>query len=83
MATNLPARFGRVIRKHRTEADWSQEELAHQAGLHRTYISLLERGLRNPSLTVMDSLAALQVGEENSNTDRRRFYNQPLEARSM
>ncbi len=58
MATNLPARFGRVLRKHRTEADWSQEELAHQAGLHRTYISLLERGLRNPSLTVMDSLAA-------------------------
>jgi transcriptional regulator with XRE-family HTH domain len=34
-----------------------QEHLAALAGLHRTYISLLERGLRNPSLTVIRRLA--------------------------
>jgi DNA-binding XRE family transcriptional regulator len=34
-----------------------QNSLAHRAGLHRTYISLLERGLRMPSLGVLQSLA--------------------------
>jgi transcriptional regulator with XRE-family HTH domain len=39
-----------------------QESLAHDAGLHRTYISMLERGIRNPSLTVILQLAeALQM----------------------
>ena len=53
----LPKRFGRVIRKRREATDVSQEALADRAGLHRTYISLLERGLRNPSLTVIAKLA--------------------------
>ncbi len=35
----------------------SQEYLAAQAGLHRTYVSLLERGHRNPSLLVISKLA--------------------------
>lgn len=38
-------------------AGLSQEELAASAGLHRTYVSLLERGKRNPSLQVILALA--------------------------
>ena len=50
--------FGEVVRKFRQSRGVSQEALADEAGLHRTYISLLERGLRNPSLTVIQQLAA-------------------------
>ena len=40
----------------------SQEDLANAAGLHRTYISDLERGVRNPTIMVVMHLAeALQV----------------------
>ena len=54
--------FGEVIRRAREKRGVSQEQLADEAGLHRTYISLLERGLRNPSLTVITQLAqALKV----------------------
>ena len=49
--------FGEVVRRFRQERKLSQEALADEAGLHRTYISLLERGLRNPSLTVIQQLA--------------------------
>ncbi len=53
----MSRRFGRVIRKRRERAGISQEELAHRAGVTRNYISLLERGLRNPSLNVIAMLA--------------------------
>jgi transcriptional regulator with XRE-family HTH domain len=36
---------------------WSQEDLADQADIHRTYISSVERGLRNPTITVADKIA--------------------------
>jgi transcriptional regulator with XRE-family HTH domain len=36
---------------------WWQEELAHESGLHRTYVSDLERVARNPTITVVDRLA--------------------------
>ena len=50
--------FGQVVREVRIEVGISQEELADRANLHRTYISLLERGKRNPSLNVVQALAA-------------------------
>ncbi len=54
--------FGRRVRAVRTERGWSQEELADRAGLHRTYISSLERGQRNVSLENIRHLAdALDV----------------------
>lgn len=41
---------------------WSQEELADRAGLHRTYISAVERAVRDPTLTVIARIAkALKV----------------------
>ncbi|GAC1394551.1 MAG: hypothetical protein NVS4B11_21300 [Ktedonobacteraceae bacterium] len=48
-----------VIRDLRREAGLSQEELAHQCDLHRTYISQLERGLKSPSLTTINTLATI------------------------
>ena len=43
--------FSHVLRSLRKEKGLSQDELAHQSNLDRTYISLLERGLRQPSLS--------------------------------
>jgi transcriptional regulator with XRE-family HTH domain len=42
--------FGQNVRKHRTEKTLSQEALAEKADLDPTYISGIERGVRNPSL---------------------------------
>jgi transcriptional regulator with XRE-family HTH domain len=53
----LRNRFGRLIRRRRGAAGLSQEALAAKAGLHRTYIGLLERGLRNPTIDVVCRLA--------------------------
>ena len=38
-----------AIRRRREELGWSQEKLADRCGFDRTYISMLERGRRNPS----------------------------------
>ena len=45
--------FGQELRKARNAAGISQEKLALQIGLDRTYISMLERGLRQPTLTTI------------------------------
>lgn len=49
--------FGQLIRQRRQTLGISQEELGYRAGLDRTYVSGLERGVRNPSLTALVSLA--------------------------
>ena len=55
---DIGAAFGRVLKQMRTEKDLSQESLALNSGYDRTYISLLERGHRAPSLkTVFDKAA--------------------------
>jgi CheY-like chemotaxis protein/DNA-binding XRE family transcriptional regulator len=63
MATiNLKILLGVAIKTQRNSLDISQEELAYRAGLHRTYISDLERGVRNPSVDSIGKLArALEV----------------------
>jgi transcriptional regulator with XRE-family HTH domain len=55
--TPLQQQFGNLVRRRRVAAGVSQEALAAKAGLHRTYISLLERGLRMPSIEVVRKLA--------------------------
>jgi transcriptional regulator with XRE-family HTH domain len=55
-------RFGDAVRNRRDELGLTQEELAHKAGLHRTYVSDIERGARNVSLVSIELLAkALDV----------------------
>ncbi len=49
--------FGLVLRELRKEKRLTQEQLGFESGLHRTYVSLLERGLRSPSLATIFSLA--------------------------
>ncbi len=43
-------RLAAYMRSLRRRKGWSQERLAEETGLHRTYIAGIERGLRNPSL---------------------------------
>lgn len=50
-------RFGRNLKRLRIAAGLSQEELAARSGLHRTYISSVERGNRNVSLENIFALA--------------------------
>ena len=50
--------FGIVLREIRVLIGISQEELALKSGFHRTYISMLERGLKNPSLTTIFRLCS-------------------------
>jgi transcriptional regulator with XRE-family HTH domain len=50
-------RFGKVLRELRTKQGLSQEQLALDSGLDRTYISMLERGKRQPSLTTIFAIA--------------------------
>jgi transcriptional regulator with XRE-family HTH domain len=57
MAVDISKKFGERIALLRSERGWSQEELADRTGLHRTYISGVERGVRNPTLTVINRLA--------------------------
>ena len=50
--------LGRAIRERRGEQEISQEDLAGLAGMHRTYVGEIERGLRNPSYRHLVKLAS-------------------------
>ena len=54
---DIHARLARNLRSLREERDLSQEAFADEIGLHRTYVSLLERGARNPSIALIDKIA--------------------------
>ncbi|WP_223067790.1 helix-turn-helix domain-containing protein [Paenibacillus caui] len=49
--------FGKVLKALRIKNDISQEELAFRSNLDRTYISMLERGIHQPSLSSLMSIA--------------------------
>lgn len=53
---------GRNVRALRQAKGWSQEELAFASGLHRTYVSGVERGVRNPTILILGQIAgALEI----------------------
>jgi transcriptional regulator with XRE-family HTH domain len=54
---DIRKKFGKRLRALREERGWSQEEFADLAGLHRTYVSAVEQGIRNPTLSVLERLA--------------------------
>ena len=76
--SNLDRILGLEIQRHRIQKGWSQEYLAEVTGLHRTYISQLERGLKSPSVRVLSHITTalgltmsnfLQAVEELWNVD--------------
>jgi transcriptional regulator with XRE-family HTH domain len=55
--------FGLVLRRLRKEAGLSQERLALEAGIERNFVSLIERGINQPTIKVIFKLAgALNIG---------------------
>jgi len=57
MPLDIRIRFGRAIRRIREEQEINQEEAAERCGLHRTYYSGIERGVRNVSLVNIERIA--------------------------
>jgi transcriptional regulator with XRE-family HTH domain len=51
-------RLARNLRRFRDAKGWSQEKFAFEADIHRTYVSDIERGTRNPTILVLEKLAA-------------------------
>ncbi len=54
---DIRKQVGLNVARIRREHGWSQEALAFESGLHRTYISGIERGARNPTILIIDQLA--------------------------
>jgi transcriptional regulator with XRE-family HTH domain len=55
--SDIRERFGFAVKSRREELNLTQEDLAHKAGIHRTYLSDIERGSRNVALINIDRLA--------------------------
>ncbi|SIO66391.1 Helix-turn-helix [Singulisphaera sp. GP187] len=54
---DIRERFGAAVRDRRESLHLTQEEFADRAGIHRTYLSDIERGTRNPSLINIERVA--------------------------
>ena len=54
---SLSRAFGATVRVLRNEIGISQEAFAHSCGLDRTYVSLIERGIRNPTIKTVWTVA--------------------------
>jgi len=57
MRTQLLVKFGQKVRNERLRQSLSQEQLAAKAGLHRTYIGMIERGEKNITLQNIGKIA--------------------------
>lgn len=58
VGVEIRLRLARNLRRLREQKGWSQEKFAFEANIHRTYVSDIERGARNPTITVVEKLAA-------------------------
>lgn len=56
-ASDIRVRFGFVVKTLREKLAMTQEDLAEKAGIHRTYLSDIERGSRNVALMNIERLA--------------------------
>lgn len=54
---SIQSRVSRNIQRIRRDKDLSQEEVAHRADIHQTYLSGVETGKRNPSILVVERIA--------------------------
>jgi transcriptional regulator with XRE-family HTH domain len=54
---NLGQRLGTKLRRCRLAKGWRQEAFADEAGIHRTYVSDIEQGARNPIIMIVEKLA--------------------------
>jgi transcriptional regulator with XRE-family HTH domain len=73
--------FGRAVRSARTDRKISQEQLADESGLDRSYLGGVERGDRNPSLVAIDKIARgleLPLGDLFAKCDALRIQQKPL-----
>ncbi len=58
MKSKILTQFGNKVREKRRNQGISQEELANRAGLHRTYIGMIERAEKNITLENISKIAA-------------------------
>ena len=57
MTSDILSRFGSAVRQKRLALGISQEELADRAGVHRTYVGMIERGEKNVTLLNIQKFA--------------------------
>lgn len=57
MGQSLSSAFAKAVRRKREACELTQEVLAHRARLHPTYVGLIERGKRRPTIEVAQRLA--------------------------
>ncbi|MEP4460781.1 helix-turn-helix transcriptional regulator [Roseibium sp.] len=73
---DIRRQLGLNVRRIRAEKGWSQEDLAFESGLHRTYISGIERGIRNPTIVILAKLAETLGVEPGELLERVRWNSQ-------
>lgn len=65
MKSQILRKFGQRVRQERVKRELSQEQLAELAGVHRTYIGMIERAEKNITLENIEKIAnALQLKPE-------------------
>ncbi len=57
MEENILIKFGKRVREERVKQNLSQEELAEKAGVHRTYIGMIERAEKNITLENIERIS--------------------------